>query len=75
MLPQDICQVHPSRGFGETDDRSLRPCEISTIDAVRVVVVVVPVPIAVIVVVVVVMVVVVSGGFSDATKPVVMEDE
>lgn len=34
MLPQDIRQVHPSSGFGEPDDRFLRPREIGVIGAV-----------------------------------------
>lgn len=87
VLSQDICQVHPSGGFGERDNRLLGPGEISTIDAVRVVMMVVVVVVMVtmmvvmvvmtvmVMMVVVVAVVVIVGGFSDASKPVTRENE
>jgi len=91
VLSQDICQVRPSGGFGECDNRLLGPSEISNIDAVRVVmmmvVVVVVVTLMFVMVVMVVMVVVVTvmvvvvavmvivGGFSDAAKAVTRENE
>ena len=34
VLPQDVCQVHPSGGFRERDDSFLRAGEISAVDAV-----------------------------------------
>ena len=81
--------MHPSGGFGEPDDRSLRTREISTVDDMRVVMVMVMMMMVVVVVfvfvvmmvvliavvVVVVVVVVVSVGVSDTAKPVVMESE
>lgn len=84
MLSKDICQVHPSGGFGERDNRLLGPSEISTIDAVRVVmmvmVVVVVVTLMVLMVVMVVVtlmvvMVVIIGGVSDAAIPARRENE
>jgi len=70
VLPQDVCQVHPSGGFGESDDSFLRPGEISTVGVVMMMMVVV-----VAVVMVVVMMMMIIGGFSDAAKSVAMENE
>jgi len=60
VLSQDICQVHPSGGFGEGDNRLLWPSETSTIDAVRVVMMMVVVMVVVAVVTFMVVMVVVT---------------
>lgn len=75
VLPQDVCQVHPSGGFRERDDSFLRAGEISAVDAVWVVMVMVMVVVVTVVMVVMMIVVVIIGGFCDAAKSVAMENE